>query len=261
VAIALLLLSLVGMQLEAGQSPAKDRSHSRDGTTGITITLPRYVGSAVTNAPYSGELIVEDGVQNTTRALVFRNSDGKTRVDGLAGHPAIVEITDPVSGTSDILDLRTQIAHHVRLEGLSTMVIGCCPEKASSRLSTEYFLLNSTGESMPTLAAGARGNGGKFGGLGMIDGLPAEAYSQTVTVPPGGVQLAFEPIVFPVESWYSPTLKVTLLYKFSDSRDGETKIRVTNIKQGEPAPSLFQVPAGYRTINEAGDFTIVYSEP
>ena len=103
---------------------------------------------------------------------------------------------------------------------------------------------------------GVRGDSGDVGGPGIVDGLPAEGYSEILTVPPGGVQLNFEPIIFRIESWYSATLKVTLLYKISDSRNGENIIRVINIKSGEPDPSLFQVPAGYRTIEEKSAFTI-----
>jgi hypothetical protein len=135
---------------------------------------------------------------------------------------------------------------------------GCCPEKAIAMQSTERFLLNSAGKSMPAAldAPGVRGDGEDVGGPGMIDGLAAEGYSQILTVPPGGVQLNFEPIIFRIQSWYSATLKVTLLYKISDSRAGENIIRVTNIRAGEPDRSLFQVPAGYRTIEEKSAFTI-----
>jgi hypothetical protein len=234
-----------------------------------TVTLPRHTGIAVTGAPYSAELTIEDGSgslgsQITHRALVYRNSEGKTRVDGLAPGPSfgengqgvIAEITDPVAGVSDILDFENHIAHRVALEGLTFIVVGCCPEKTISWRSTEYVLLNSAGKSMPEFGPGARGDGGKVGGPGMIDGLPAEGYSQIITAPVGGLQLNFQPIVFGIESWYSETLKVTLLYKLSDSRDGETTIRLTNIRPGEPDPSLFEVPAGYRTIEERSTFTI-----
>jgi hypothetical protein len=224
----------------------------------FTITVPRHVGSAIRGAPYSGELIVEEGSQKKYVALVFRNSEGTTRVDELAGNSAIAEITDPVAEISEILDLQNHVAHRVRLEGLTTIGAGCCPEKTISWQSTERFLLNSAGKSMPAAlnTPGVRGDGGDVGGPGMIDGLPAEAYSQILTVPPGGLQLNFQPIIFRIESWYSENLKVTLLYKISDSRDGGTTIRVTNIKPGEPDAALFQVPADYSTIEEKGAFTI-----
>src|ERR1700733_14148805 len=48
------------------------------GQAGITVTLPRRAGAPVAGAPFSGELTVEDNSQQIYRALVFRNSEGKT---------------------------------------------------------------------------------------------------------------------------------------------------------------------------------------
>lgn len=229
------------------------------GPAGFTVAFPRYTGAAVTDAPFSGELIVEEVSHKIFRALMSRNSEGKTRVDGLAGNSLIAEITDPVAGISQILDLPNHVAHRVRLEWLTFMMAGgCCPEKVGAWQSNERFLLNSAGKSMPAGldTPGVRGDGGNLGGPGTIDGLSAEGYSQIITVPPGGAQLNFQPIIFRIESWYSESLKATVLYKISDSRGGETTIRLTNIKAGEPDPFLFLVPANYRTIYENGVFTI-----
>src|SRR6202044_1292813 len=116
--------------------------------SGITVTQPRRVGAPVAGAPFSGELMVEDGSHKIYRASVFRNSEGITRVDGLVGHAGIAEISDPVTGVSEILDLQNYVAHRVALEGLTfIMAGGCCPEKAIARQSTERFLLNSAGNS------------------------------------------------------------------------------------------------------------------
>ena len=103
---------------------------------------------------------------------------------------------------------------------------------------------------------GVRSDGGSIGGPGVIDGLAAEAYSQIITIPPDASQLGYETVVVNVESWYSQSLKVTLLYKLSDSRGGGTTIRVTSIKPGEPDPLLFQVPRDYLTLEEKSSFTI-----
>jgi hypothetical protein len=57
------------------------------------------------------------------------------------------------------------------------------------------------------------------------------------------------PITTVTESWYSPELHLTVMYKRSDPREGEVTTQYTGIKRAEPDPSLFQLPAGY-TLNQ-----------
>jgi hypothetical protein len=77
-----------------------------------------------------------------------------------------------------------------------------------------------------------------------IEGVTAKGTRRTVTIPAGQIGNE-QPISIVSESWYSPELKMTVLSKRNDPRMGETEFRLTNIQRGEPAPSLFQVPAGY----------------
>jgi hypothetical protein len=74
--------------------------------------------------------------------------------------------------------------------------------------------------------------------------VTAKGTRRTVTIPAGQIGNE-QPISIVSETWYSPELKMTVLSKRSDPRMGETEFRLTNIQRGEPAPSLFQVPAGY----------------
>ena len=52
------------------------------------------------------------------------------------------------------------------------------------------------------------------------------------------------------ETWFSPELKVMVLKKHNDPRNGEIIYRLTNISRAEPDHSLFEVPADY-TVKEA----------
>lgn len=41
-----------------------------------------------------------------------------------------------------------------------------------------------------------------------------------------------------------------VLMKHNDPRFGETLFRLTNINRGEPAAELFQLPPGYRVVDD-----------
>ena len=53
------------------------------------------------------------------------------------------------------------------------------------------------------------------------------------------------PITVSTETWYSPELQMTVYSKISDPRTGDSIYRLSNIKRGEPAATLFMVPDGY----------------
>lgn len=48
------------------------------------------------------------------------------------------------------------------------------------------------------------------------------------------------------ERWYSSALKTVILIEQSDSRFGKSVYRLTDLKTGEPSPSLFVVPSDYK---------------
>ena len=77
-----------------------------------------------------------------------------------------------------------------------------------------------------------------------IEGVAATGTRKTITIPAGQIGNE-QPISIVSENWYSPELKMTIVSKRNDPRVGETEFRLTNIQRGEPAASLFQVPAGY----------------
>ena len=58
------------------------------------------------------------------------------------------------------------------------------------------------------------------------------------------------PIEVVSERWYSEQLKTLVLTKHSDPRFGDTTLRLTNVRLGEPSALLFEVPADY-TVQDA----------
>ena len=81
-------------------------------------------------------------------------------------------------------------------------------------------------------------------GSQVVNGVMADGTRETTTIPAGDFGND-RPITSVTESWYSPELHLTVLYKRTDPREGDVTTQYTGIKRAEPDPSVFQVPAGY----------------
>jgi len=51
------------------------------------------------------------------------------------------------------------------------------------------------------------------------------------------------------EIWYSEELHMNLMEEHTDVRGGKQSVAILSIKRDEPAPSLFEVPTGYRIVD------------
>jgi hypothetical protein len=96
-------------------------------------------------------------------------------------------------------------------------------------------------------AAGPKATGVNEEKLGTanVNGVQAEGTRTTMTIP-AGTMGNVRPIEVVTERWFSPQLQVVVKSKHSDPRTGEQIFEMTNIRPGEPSPSLFQVPADYK---------------
>jgi hypothetical protein len=66
-----------------------------------------------------------------------------------------------------------------------------------------------------------------------------------------------QPITTVTETWTDPRTNVAVLRK-STSPTGNSTMTMQNYSNSEPDPSLFQIPPGYRVVDETGgSFTIV----
>ena len=88
-----------------------------------------------------------------------------------------------------------------------------------------------------------------------IDGVMAEGTRNTTTFPVGmmGNDREFSTVS---ESWMSPELKIQILSKNHDPRNGESTFRIQNLSRTPPDLLLFMVPPDYVVVDEAGAFTI-----
>jgi hypothetical protein len=85
-------------------------------------------------------------------------------------------------------------------------------------------------------------------GTQTVEGVLAEGTRATMVFPIGAVGND-RPITTVSESWMSPELKMVVLSKNSDPRNGESTTRLTNISRAEPNPSLFQIPSDYEVVD------------
>ncbi|HEU5238223.1 MAG TPA: hypothetical protein VFU37_13895 [Pyrinomonadaceae bacterium] len=224
----------------------------------------------VKGAPYSAEAITEmtqtlsDGnrIVNTSTALVYRDSEGRTRREQTlkaigpftaSGQPLkTIFINDPATGDAYVLHPANRVAFKNRVFQIETSgpqgeghVVG------SGRIQNFTFSRAPNGEKPIMIGeAGIRVEdeppAPRTESLGKqtIEGVAVVGTRITITIPAG--QIGNErPIEIVGESWYSPELQTTVLSRQSDPRSGEIVYRLTNINRSEPDHSLFEVPANY----------------
>ena len=244
--------------------------------------------------PYSADAVTEfvqvlgDGNRIVRRnsSRVFRDAEGRTRREELGdnGSPQPkngVTITDPVAGTSFVLDAMTRTAFKspgmfAKMEGGNFTIArasgggargGGVPAEAKVEVITIDPEVRQSVETKIAVEAGARGGamvggmssgrGGVFmtsPGLGEsskedlpeqnIEGVSATG-SRTTTVIPAGALGNEQPITIVSEQWFSTDLDALVLTRHSDPRVGETTYRLLNVSRAEPDRSLFQVPSDY----------------
>ncbi len=207
-------------------------------------------GRAITGAPYSGEQVSEhvqtlvDGThitQQQNREKMYRDSQGRTRTerslmggmqDNKSGQFVMVEIRDPVSSSYYVIDDQNRVAHRFAMEAP--------PARQRAPM---------TPAQTEAMAKARAENSTEKLGPENIEGVAAEGNKTTRTIPIGEAGND-RPIVTTSETWFSSELKVMVLSKFSDPRNGDQTTRLTNISQAEPDASLFMPPSGYTVVDE-----------
>ncbi len=71
--------------------------------------------------------------------------------------------------------------------------------------------------------------------------------SRTVPATSSGTGEAF---VVTDEYWYSDELHLNMLVKHDDPRSGQQTVTVTHLDRSEPNQAMFQIPAGYKVLDE-----------
>jgi hypothetical protein len=81
-------------------------------------------------------------------------------------------------------------------------------------------------------------------GSNTMDGLEVTGTRETITVSPGTVGNE-NPIVSTREFWYSAELQTNLAVTRKLPLEGLQVVQLSDVSTGEPAPELFQAPAGF----------------
>jgi len=208
--------------------PVKGAPYSADGTTEFTQTL-------------------SDGthIDRKETYTIYRDSEGRIRRE--SGDQAW--ISDPVAGATYILDTQQQTARKLPLKGA---------DMAYKKMQVETRAAKPVGGGGFALAA-APGGQVFFDGRVMsahpqpkneslgtqeMEGVEAQGTRTTVDIPQGQIGND-RPLQMVTERWFSPELQITVMSKHTDPMTGNFVEQLTNIRRGEPDPSLFQVPADY----------------
>jgi hypothetical protein len=201
----------------------------------------------VVGAPYSAiqttqtQRLLSDGnqVSRTEQSKVYRDSQGRTRIERTSTPPASsgkqpyteTVIVDPVAHYRYVLNSATMIAIQTPLPTRSGSSVTGNPPKRSGP---------PAGIQVNTVDLGTE----------TINSVSATGTQVTETIPAGAMGNA-QAITIVRTTWFSTDLRVPVEVKTSDPRFGTTDMELTSILQAEPDPSLFTVPSGY-TVKTAG---------
>jgi hypothetical protein len=192
-------------------------------------------------------------VRNVSGILSARDSNGKVRYeeslgcfrdkDGRTYDMVNVTIGDPVAGTS--LQWRLGPSAQQKEAPLHHQPEAFADPQLPLRVREWNYEYVETVPGQPTRIVRGESIGNK-----VIHGIEVQGRRITATTPPveqGNTQ----PTVVIHDWWISTTLGVVIAGTSDDSVRGHTEMELENFTQGEPAPSLFQVPAGY-TVRDQG---------
>ncbi len=175
--------------------------------------------------------ILRDGtrIENTRKNRLFRDGQGRTRMETMSGAATIF---DPVAGFRAELDPVTKTAR--RNLGIPLLVrnIPSAPSTGGSKgVASETTEKNLKPQ--------------------LVNGVMAQGVRATLTIRKGEIGNDRE-IKVVTERWVSNDLQMLIKSTNTDPRFGETIYQLTGIVRSEPDGSLFQIPGDYMVINEGG---------
>ena len=241
-------------------------------------------GAPVLGAPFSASItnesvqILADGnrIAQTNTGTTARDSQGRTRQDAplpvignlsAANAPHLVFILDPVAQASYTLNLTDKTAQKM------PFFSGALPGLAGAGAPNVVFSVRRGSAVPPPLpppppppfipgplplpaiaAAKVIGIGDQAPartedlGSQTMEGVFVTGVRTTRTIPAGQIGND-KPIDIVTEVWTSPDLKTVVSSRRSDPRIGQQTFRLTNIAIGEPDPSSFTIPAGFKIMD------------
>jgi hypothetical protein len=211
-------------------------------------------GCVVRGVPYSAERVTEsvrvlaDGnrIVQRNKEKLYRDSDGRTRVESEWQGKSLVQIQDPVAGMSYRLYPETKTGY--RMAVAVPAPAARTPDAVTGSTAAVADAARVAEQLAPALAVAGAATQSRSLGTKQIDGVTAEGALATVTVPAGAAGNV-RPMVTTNETWYARDLRLELLARTNNPFLGDTVTRVQNVSRLEPPTALFAVPADY-TVRE-----------
>jgi hypothetical protein len=180
--------------------------------------------------------VLSDGtrIEKKSTDKLYRDAQGRTRTERQDG---TVLINDVVSGaTVEINKGRTMTRSS---DVAYTITRGTDKQKLQGEAIAN---LTAIADKLKAEAAAQRAQQTNTEHLGIqtINGVLAEGTRTTTTIPVGEIGND-RPIKMVVERWYSTDLQMLVRSSNKDPRFGETTYDLTNIQQGQPDATLFQI--------------------
>jgi hypothetical protein len=211
-------------------------------------------GKVVKGAPFSAAAVsvttqtLTDGnrITRKTQTNLYRDSQGRIRKEvtlpaigplAASGRPhSFVEISDPVAGTSYVLEPDQKVARGM-------------PGRMGMKVRTNGGPGGPGDVLYHTFKEGTAGTANAVAkteslGTQTIEGTNVTGTRTTRMIPAGEIGNE-QPITVVSERWYSADLQMVVKSTHSDPRFGDTTYTLTNIQRTEPAAALFAVPSDY----------------
>ncbi|TFW35660.1 hypothetical protein [Massilia horti] len=259
--LALVVLAPLAQAQESGSLVLTEREPTEVMLLRVSATSRCQQACVVRGAPYSAERVTEsvqvltDGnriVQRSTEQL-YRDTDGRSRVESEWQGKPLVQIQDPIQNMSYRLypDDKTGLKMAMGQPAPANNTALTAPPPANGVASAAATkVAEQLAPALNRTVTSADGQRIELRSLGtrQMEGLTVEGSLQTTTIPAGKVGNT-QPIVWTVESWLSRDLKLTLYSKLTDPRHGERVTRVQYVRRSDPPAYLFSAPADY-TVQE-----------
>jgi hypothetical protein len=204
--------------------------------TSVTSLNEAFSNQVIKGKPFSATeerhsvQVLSNGtrIETTQSNRLYRDSEGRTRVEDMSGKAAI---SDPVAGFRAELDPATKVARAGNQVPLGIALAGVQGQRNQAR--------SGSGEVTENLKAQT------------INGVMAQGTRVTTTIPKGQIGNDRD-IAVVTERWTSNDLQMLVKSVNSDPRFGDTTYELTKIVQGPQDASLFQIPSDYTQTGPQG---------
>jgi hypothetical protein len=214
----------------------------------LNRTLDEGFGNRVIKAkPFSATeerhslQVLGDGtrIENTETNRLYRDGEGRTRVEEMNGK---VSIYDPVAKFSVELDPATKTARKGNGMGGFSYVV-------DDALRGLKFSVGQGTRSNPGTMKGVMSETTENLGSQSVNGVTAQGIRTTMTIPKGQIGNNKDIKVL-TERWTSSDLQMLVKSINSDPRFGDTTYQLTKVVQSAPDPGLFQIPPDYTVVDQ-----------